>query len=172
MTFAEYSIILWGGLRLKYGYANTLNDNNPYTNHMVEHAYANTTDNYKLLDNGLYILCCPSALTTNGEPWYVYENDYRTVYILDSRSLDFNNIVSFEEVKNKTWTFDVVLPGRILVVEQTGRGKHNMYKGSMDDLTTYQDALKNKETDIMVVITEWSKTMKGTVIYKNFDLTE
>ena len=82
------------------------------------------------------------------------------------------DLTSFEEVKNKTWTFDVVLPGRILVVEQTGRGKLNMYKGSMDDLTTYQDALKNKETDIMVVITEWSKTMKGTVIYKNFDLTE
>ena len=76
-----------------------------------------------------------------------------------------------DTVKKSLLCFKFSRPNAVLVVEKKGT-KIDMYQGSIDDLRTYQDTKKDADTDILVMLTEWTTATRGTVIYKNFDFAE
>lgn len=116
------------------------------------------------------------AGSTSGSTWAGYPLTKSGIGVRITQGTDILpgniNLTDIEEVKNSLWAFKVNQPNAILVVEKTDGGKINMYQGSIDDLTTYQDSGSNSETDILVMLTEWSSATRGTVIYKNFNLTK
>ena len=82
------------------------------------------------------------------------------------------DLMDVEGLENSLRAFKIDRPNAILVVEKNDGGTIKMYRGSLEDLTTYQESGSNAGTDILVMLTHWTSATRGTVIYKNFDLTK
>lgn len=111
--------------------------------------------------------------STGGSTWAGYALTKSGTGVRVTRGIDklpsSINLSDANEVKNSLYAFKVNRPDVILVVEKNNNGKISMYRGSIDDLRTYQEFQKNDTTDVLVMFTEWSTATRGTVIYKNFD---
>ena len=114
--------------------------------------------------------------STSGSTWAGYALTKSGTGVRVTRRIDISpssvNLSDAEEVKKSLYAFKVNKPNAILVVEKEDNGNIKMYKGSIDDLRTYQETKRNDDTDVLVMFTEWTSATRGTVIYKNFDFNQ
>ena len=101
MSFAEYSIILWGGLRTHYNTTVSTEpspNTNPYNNKVTKTSTGNTwfaAKNYKEINDGKYVVC---EATVDGSETWIYEADYKTVYVIGGVS--YADIEEFDDAKD------------------------------------------------------------------------